>query len=151
MTYDGGCEDGYTFVNGYEEDFSYSFTISESADLRINELLDEVESLGIKWSADELDDEGLALSGFDIVWYLTNKIFTAFISDFEKYVESVGGDVDFYDLNFEVKPFNGAYHVLFEYQEIDFDDEYTDGYISGDRDTVFAELLEKCREIDEIY
>lgn len=30
MSYDGGCEDGYTFVNGYEEDFSYSFTISES-------------------------------------------------------------------------------------------------------------------------
>lgn len=29
MSYDGGCEDGYTFVNGYEEDFSYSFTISE--------------------------------------------------------------------------------------------------------------------------
>lgn len=52
--------------------------ISESADLRINELLDEVESLGIEWSADELDDEGLALPGFDIIWYLTNKIFTAF-------------------------------------------------------------------------
>lgn len=123
--------------------------ISESADLRINELLDEVESLGIEWSSDELDDEGLALSGFDIIWYLTNKIFTAFISDFEKYVESVDGDVDFYDLNFEIEPFNGVYHVLFEYQGVDFDDEYTDGYISGDRATVFAELLEKCEEIDD--
>lgn len=30
MSYDGGFEDGYTFVDGYEEDFSYSFTISES-------------------------------------------------------------------------------------------------------------------------
>ena len=29
MSYDGGFEDGYTFVNGYEEDFSYSFAISE--------------------------------------------------------------------------------------------------------------------------
>ena len=126
-------------------------SISESADNRINELLDTVESLGIEWSSDELDDEGLALSGFDIIWYLTNKIFTAFISDFEKYVESVDGNVDFYDLNFEVESFNGAYHVLFEYPGVDFDDEYTDGYISGDRATVFAELLEKCREIDEIY
>lgn len=123
--------------------------ISESADLRINELLDEVESLGIEWSADELDDEGLALSGFDIIWYLTDKIFTAFLSDFEKYVESVDGDVDFYDLNFEIEPFNGTYHVLFEYQGVDFDDEYTDGYISGDRATVFAKLLEKCEEIDD--
>ena len=124
-------------------------SISESADNRINELLDEVESLGIEWSSDELDDEGLALSGFDIIWYLTNKIFTAFISDFEKYVESVDGNVDFYDLNFEVEPFNGAYHVLFEYRGVDFDDEYTDGYISGDRVTVFAKLLEKCEEIDD--
>ena len=120
-------------------------SISESADNRINELLDEVESLGIEWSSDELDDEGLALSGFDIIWYLTNKIFTAFISDFEKYVESVDGN----DLNFEVEPFNGAYHVLFEYRGVDFDDEYTDGYISGDRVTVFAKLLEKCEEIDD--
>lgn len=39
-------------------------SISESADNRINELLDTVESLGIEWSSDELDDEGLALSGF---------------------------------------------------------------------------------------
>lgn len=33
MSYDGGFEDGYedgyVFVNGYEEDFSYSFAISE--------------------------------------------------------------------------------------------------------------------------
>ena len=124
-------------------------SISESADNRINELLDTVESLGIEWSSDELDDEGLALSGFDIIWYLTDKIFTAFISDFEKYVESVDGNVDFYDLNFEVEPFNGDYHVLFEYRGVDFDDEYTDGYISGDRATVFAKLLEKCEEIDD--
>lgn len=30
MDFDGETEDGYIFVNGYEEDFSYSFTISES-------------------------------------------------------------------------------------------------------------------------
>lgn len=123
--------------------------ISESADNRINELLDTVESLGIEWSSDELDDEGLALSGFDIIWYLTDKVFTAFLADFEKYVDSVGDDIDIYDLNFEVEPFNGAYHVLFEYQGVEFDDEFTDSYIVGDRDAVFAKLLEKCREIDD--
>lgn len=124
--------------------------ISESADLRINELLDEVESLGIEWSADELDDEGLALSGFDIIWYLTNKIFGAFLADFEKYVESVEEDIDIYDLNFEIEPFNGVYHVLFEYLGIEFDDEFTDSYIVGNKETAFAKLLEKCKEIDEI-
>lgn len=124
--------------------------VSESADIRINELLDEVESLGIEWSSDELDDEGLSLSGFDIIWYLTNKIFSAFIADFEKYVDSVDEDIDIYDLNFEIEPFNGVYHVLFEYQGVEFDDEYTDGYIAGDRESVFTKLLEKCKEIDEI-
>lgn len=29
MSYDGGFEDGYVFVNGYEEDFNYNFKISE--------------------------------------------------------------------------------------------------------------------------
>ena len=125
-------------------------SISESADNRINELLDTVESLGIEWSSDELDDEGLALSGFDIIWYLTNKIFGAFLADFEKYVESVEEDIDIYDLNFEIEPFNGVYHVLFEYLGTEFDDEFTDSYIAGNKETAFAKLLEKCKEIDEI-
>lgn len=123
------------------------FNISESADNRINELLDEVKSLGIEWSSDDLDDE---VSGFDIIWYLTNKIFSAFIADFEKYVDSVEEDIDIYDLNFEIEPFNGVYHVLFEYQGVEFDDEFTDSYIAGDIETAFAKLLEKCKEIDEI-
>lgn len=125
-------------------------SISESADNRINELLDTVESLGIEWSSDELDDEGLALSGFDIIWYLTNKIFGAFLADFEKYIESVDEDIDIYDLNFEIEPFNGVYHVLFEYSGAEFDDEFTDSYIAGNKETAFAKLLEKCKEIDEI-
>ena len=29
MSFDGEYEDGYIFIGGYEEDFSYSFTISE--------------------------------------------------------------------------------------------------------------------------
>ena len=123
------------------------FNISESADNRINELLDEVTSLGIEWSSDDLDDE---VSGFDIIWYLTNKIFSAFIADFEKYVDSVEEDIDIYDLNFEMEPFNGVYHALFEYQGVEFDDEFTDSYIAGDIETAFAKLLEKCKEIDEI-
>lgn len=123
------------------------FNISESADNRINELLDEVKSLGIEWSSDDLDDE---VSGFDIIWYLTNKIFSAFIADFEKYVDSVEEDIDIYDLNFEIEQFNGVYHVLFEYQGVEFDDEFTDSYIAGDIETAFAKLLEKCKEIDEI-
>ena len=127
------------------------FNISESADIRINELLDNLETLGIEYDLDEFmgDDEEIGISGSGIIWYLTNKIFVAFLDDFEKYVGSVDGDVDFYDLNFEVEPFNGAYHVLFEYRGVDFDDKYTDGYISGDRATVFAKLLEKCEEIAE--
>ena len=123
------------------------FNISESVDNRINELLDEVKSLGIEWSSDDLDDE---VSGFDIIWYLTNKIFEVFTKDFEHYVDSVEEDIDIYDLNFEVEPFNGVYHVLFEYKGVEFDDEYTDGYIAGDRENVFTKLLEKCKEIDEI-
>lgn len=32
---------------------------------------------------------------------------------------------------------------------VEFDDEFTDSYIVGDRDAVFTKLLEKCREIDD--
>lgn len=64
-------------------------------------------------------------------------------------MESVDEDVDFYDFDFEIEPFNGTYPVFFKYRGVEFDDEFTDSYIVGDRDAVFAKLLEKCREIDD--
>lgn len=126
------------------------FNISESADIRINELLDNLETLGIEYSLDEfMGDEEVGVSGSGIIWYLTGKIFNAFLSDFETYVESVDEDVDFYDFDFEIESFNGTYPVFFKYRGVEFDDEFTDSYIVGDRDAVFAKLLEKCREIDD--
>lgn len=124
------------------------FNISESADIRINELLDELETLGIEYSSDEfINDEEIGISGVDIIWYLTNKIFNAFKTDFERYVENVGGGIEVCDLDFEITPFNGTYHVLFVYERVEFDDEFIDSYIVGDRERVFSKLLEKCKDI----
>ena len=127
------------------------FNISESADIRIDELLDNLETLGIEYDLDEFmgDDEEIGISGSSIIRYLTDKICNAFLSDFNTYVESVDEDVDFYDFDFVIESFNGTYPVFFKYRGVEFDDEFTDSYIVGDRDAVFAKLLEKCEEIDD--
>lgn len=47
------------------------FNISESADIRIDELLDNLETLGIEYDLDEFmgDDEEIGISGSSIIKY----------------------------------------------------------------------------------
>lgn len=128
------------------------FSISKSVDIRINELLDDLETLGIEYSFDEFMEDkenslSLSVNGLNIIRYLTTKIFNAFQTDFEKYVENVGGGIEVCDLDFEITPFNGTYRVIFVYERVEFDDEFIDSYIAGDRERVFAKLLEECKDI----
>lgn len=125
--------------------------ISKSADKRIDELLNELDTLKIKYSLKDITLDLGTLTGIDIIQWLMYKIARAFRSDFEQYVEDIGGTVSLYDFVVDVVRIEGDCWIELRYRETSINEPFISEYISGDRDTVFAELLEKCREIDEIY
>lgn len=125
--------------------------ISKSADKRIDELLNELDTLKIKYSLKDITLDLGTLTGTDIIQWLVVKIARAFRSDFEQYVEDIGGTVSIYDFVVDVVRIEGDCWIELRYRETSINAPFISEYISGDRDTVFAELLEKCREIDEIY
>ena len=125
--------------------------ISKSADKRIDELLNELDTLKIKYSLKDITLDLGTLTGIDIIQWLVCKIARAFQSDFEQYVEDIGGTVSLYDFVVDVVRIEGDCWIELRYRETSINAPFISKYISGDRDTVFAELLEECREIDEIY
>lgn len=125
--------------------------ISKSADKRIDELLNELDTLKIKYSLKDITLDLGTLTGIDIIQWLMYKIARAFQSDFEQYVEDIGGTVSLYDFVVDVVRIEGDCWIELRYRETSINEPFISEYISGDRDTVFAELLGKCREIDEIY
>lgn len=113
--------------------------------------LDDLDTLKIKYSLKDITLDLGTLTGIDIIQWLVCKIARAFQSDFEQYVEDIGGTVSLYDFVVDVVGIEGDCWIELRYRETSIDESFISEYISGDRDTVFAELLEKCGEIDEIY
>ena len=126
------------------------FGISESADKRIDELLDDLDELEIKYSIEEFNSDISQVSGVNIIHWLMCKILKAFRSDFEQCVEEVDGNINLYEFVVDICTIDGDCWFELSYKGTPIIGTFIDSYISGDRDFVFAKLLEKCRELDEI-
>lgn len=117
----------------------------------IEGLLDDLDTLKINYSLKDITLDLGTLTGIDIIQWIVYKIARAFQSDFEQYVEDIGGTVSLYDFVVDVVRIEEDCWIELRYRETSINAPFISEYILGDRDTVFAELLEKCREIDEIY